>query len=284
MAHETSVRRPRIAPPPACFARRAWSLALVVAASWVWALGAGCARADTAAGRDGVLLPSAEPWSRALEIGFADGGLDYAALAADSEDLDLYLASLRDARPEEAGRAGRIAFYSNAYNAVVARFVLDRYPEIESVRDVEGFFDELTFPIAGTELTLDEIETRARDEGDARVHFAVVCASHSCPDLRFEPYRAADLERQLEEQTRAFLSDSGKGLRYDQQRNELWLSSIFKWYAGDFTGGSTVVAFFARGKVLDWVLAELPADLADTLRRAGPSVRYLDYDWSLNDR
>ena len=68
-------------------------------------------------------------------------------------------------------------------------------------------------------------------------------------------------------------------------RGKLHLSSIFKWYAGDFTGGSTVVAFFARGGVLDWVTQHL-ADrrLAAELRERRPSVKYLDYDWSLNDR
>ena len=179
-------------------------------------------------------------------------------------------------------REDRIAFWSNVYNAVTVKFVLDLYPEIESVKAVDGFFDTKTFPVAGQSLTLDEIEDRALAEGDPRVHFVVVCASTSCPDLRFEPYRGADLERQLADQTRAFLADSEKGLRFDG--SDLWLSSIFKWYAGDFTGGSTVVAFFARGKILDWILPRLPEDLADRIRDADPSVRYLDYDWSLNDR
>ena len=162
------------------------------------------------------------------------------------------------------------------------KFVLDLYPEIESVKDVDGFFDTLTFPVAGEELTLDEVEGRARNEGDPRVHFAVVCASGSCPDLRFEPFRRTELDRQLEEQTREFLENPTKGLRLEG--GDLWLSSIFKWYASDFTGGSTVVAFFARGKVVDWVLPHVDSDLADQIDATDPSVKYLDYDWSLNDR
>ena len=227
-------------------------------------------------------LPSDAPWARVLVEFHRSGGLDYAGLQSKSEDLESYLASLVDARPGEAPREQRIAFWCNVYNAVTARFVLDGYPEIESVKVAEGFFDTKTFPVAGEDLTLDEIESRARAEGDPRVHFAVVCASTSCPDLRFEPYRGADLDRQLEEQTKAFLGDSAKGLRL--QGDTLWVSSIFKWYAGDFTGGSTVVAFFSRGKVLDWILPHLPEDLAQQIRDADPSVKYLDYDWSLNDR
>lgn len=227
-------------------------------------------------------IPDDAPWERVLERFQLDGGLDYTALKASPEDLDLYLGSFAEARPSEASREERIAFWSNVYNAVTAKFVIDRYPDIASVRDVDGFFKSLRFPVAGEELTLDEIEARALDEGDPRVHFAVVCASASCPDLRWEPYRGADLDRQLEEQTAIFLSDPSKGLRYEG--DELWLSSIFMWYAGDFTGGSTMLAYLARGKVRDWVIGHLPAELAETIRRDDPSVRYLDYDWALNDR
>ncbi len=227
-------------------------------------------------------LPPDRPWERVLDTVQDAGGLDYAGLQAAPEDLESYLASLGQARPEDAAREDRIAFWCNAYNAVTARFVLDLYPEIESVKAIDGFFDSRTFLVAGEQLSLNAIEDRARAEGDPRVHFAVVCASTSCPDLRSEPYRGADLDRQLEEQTRDFLADPDKGLRFTE--NEVWLSSIFKWYAGDFTGGSTVVAFFARSKVLSWILPHLTDDLAHRIEANEPAVKYLDYDWSLNDR
>ncbi len=249
---------------------------LLLASAALWAAGA-----PDAAPAVGI---EHESWHRVLERHGRGGGLDYAGLAADRGDLDRFLADLAGARPAAWPAGERLAFWINAYNAVVAHFVLERYPGLESVRDVDGFFDELTHPVAGERLTLDEIETRGRDLGDPRIHFAVVCASESCPDLRPEPFEAARLDRQLEEQTRAFLGQPDKGLRYDADRNELWLSSIFKWYAGDFTGGSTVVAFFARGKVLGWVLEHLPAELRSALEAKPPSVRYLDYDWGLNDR
>lgn len=223
-------------------------------------------------------------WERVLARHARDGGVDYAALAGDRGDLDRYLESLREARPQGWSRQEQIAFWVNAYNAVVLHHVLEHYPGLASVQDVDGFFDELTFPVAGEERTLDEIETAARDLGDPRVHFVVVCASTSCPDLRAEPFTGDRLQAQLADETRRFLADPDKGLRYDRQANTLWLSSIFKWYAGDFTGGSTVVAFFARGSILSWVAEHVPETLAETLREREPSVRYLDYDWALNDR
>jgi hypothetical protein len=210
--------------------------------------------------------------------------VDYSGLRKAREDLDIYLRSLTVADPEKSSRNDQLAFWINAYNAVTVHFVLERYPGLRSVKDVEGFFDELTYTVAGRDLTLDEIETEARSFGDPRVHFAVVCASQSCPELRGDPYEGEVLADQLEEQTRRFLLDPEKGLRFDRQRGEVWLSSIFKWYAGDFTGGSTVVAYFSRGKVLAWLLPHLPRELADEIEERVPSVRYLEYDWSLNDR
>ena len=223
-------------------------------------------------------------WDRVVRSFVRGGGVDYGALQADRADLDVFLASLGDAEPSGWSGNERLAFWINAYNAVVVHFVLERYPGLGSVLEVDGFFEALRFPVAGTERSLDEIETAARDLGDARLHFAVVCASTSCPDLRPEAYVAERLDGQLEEQTAAFLADPEKGLRFDEAAGTVHLSSIFKWYAGDFTGGSTVVSYFFRGGVLDWAARHLGAPLASRIEEADPDVVYMDYDWSLNDR
>ncbi len=271
-------------------ARPESSISTVVAIAMVFALAlaacgaAGGGRNDADTSNSGGDLPGSAAWGRVLSAYHLNGGLDYAGIQAARTDLDEYLEALSGASVDGSSREEALAFWINAYNAVVTEFVLRDYPEIRSVKDAEGFFDSTSFRVAGEDLTLDEIETRGRDLGDPRIHFAVVCASTSCPDLRGEPYRPERLYEQLEEQTRLFLGDPSKGLRFDSDDNVLWLSSIFKWYADDFTGGSRVVAFFARGRVLEWVLPHLSEDLSDSLLDREPSVRYLDYDWSLNDR
>jgi hypothetical protein len=223
-------------------------------------------------------------WDRVVSRHVVRGGIDYAAVAADRADLDAFLACVRRIDPAKLPEPDRVAYLSNVYNALVVDAVLRRYPGLASVREVDGFFDEEKHTVGGKAMTLDEVEALAR-EIDPRVHFTVVCASTSCPDLLDEAYTAAAIERQLRRQTQRFLADPSKGLRYDLEANELHLSSIFKWYAGDFTGGSTVIAFFARGGVLDWVIEHLgDRRLAAELKEKRPAVKYLDYDWSLNDR
>lgn len=223
-------------------------------------------------------------WATVLEKHHREGGMDYGGLAADPAELNAYLTELSSQTVEGWSDDAALAFWINAYNAVVVHQVIQRYPKIDSVKDIDGVFDEITYPIAGEDLTLNAIESRCRDLGGARVHFAVVCASESCPDLQSQPFEAATLEPQLAAAVASFLDDRNKGMRFDETTNTLWLSSIFKWYAGDFTGGSTVVAFFARGGVVDWVVQHLPHELSRELRAKRPKVRYLDYDWSLNDR
>jgi hypothetical protein len=223
-------------------------------------------------------------WARVLEKFHHDGGLNYAALAGDRSDLNTYLARLSTQSLEGWSKDEELAFWVNAYNAVAAHLVIERYPAIESVKDVDGIFDEITSPVAGEELTLDEIESRARKFGDPRVHFAVVCASESCPDLQSRPFEAATLNQQFESALDEFLENPTKGMRFDASTKTLWLSSIFKWYAGDFTGGSTVVAFFAPGGVVKWVVKNLPPESGRLIEESDPKVRYMDYDWTLNNR
>ena len=224
------------------------------------------------------------PWARTLAAHQHKGGVDYASLKKDRGDLDSYLKALSISKPQQWDRAEQVAFWSNAYNAVVLHHVLEKYPDIRSVKNVPGFFDELKFEVAGCEMTLDEIEAEARELGDPRVHFAVVCASTSCPDLQSQPFKGKNLESQLEYSTRSFLEDPQKGLLWLPDENTLQLSSIFKWYAGDFTGGSTVVAYFVRSRILNWVTTHLPRALSLEINESDPKVKYLDYDWQLNDR
>lgn len=223
-------------------------------------------------------------WDGLLHRYVHHGGVDYRGLSKQEGELSRYLNDLAVAHLASLDRQARLAFWINAYNASVVDFVIARYPGLRSVRDVDGFFDGLKIKIADKERTLDEIEAKARSFGDPRVHFALVCASASCPDLRAEAYRGSRLDIQLDSQVKTFLANSRKGLRFDRASNTLYLSSIFKWYAGDFTGGSTIIAYFVRGGVEDWVVRHLPSAEAAEIRTADPSVSYMDYDWSLNDR
>ena len=163
------------------------------------------------------------------------------------------------------------AFLINAYNAFTVEKILTRYPDIGSIWDFGKIFgnpfkDEF-FTLLGRKMSLDAIEhgTLRKSYREPRVHYALNCASVSCPMLREEAYVAARLERQLEEQAVRFLSDRSRNRFHD---GRLEVSKIFDWFKEDFEPRQ---AYFARyAKLLGTPGGEVP-------------LTFLDYDWSLND-
>ncbi len=162
----------------------------------------------------------------------------------------------------------RLAFYINAYNILTIKLILDNWP-LDSIRDIGNFFrgpwDIEVLENADGRLTLDDIEHKIiRQLNEPRIHFAVNCASVSCPDLRNEAYRADILDAQLEEQTRSFLNNA-KGLLVENQR--LRLSKIFDWYGEDF---------------------EVYGNLGNFVKQYRPELQFenirmnLSYNWDLN--
>lgn len=222
------------------------------------------------------------------------GWVDYTGLRRDREALDAYLGRLATANPAAlASDPDRLAFWINAYNATTLAKALDEVDgRARGVKGVAGFFTARPQRIAGGALTLDEIETRARGFHDPRVHFALVCASTSCPRLQRFAYTGPRLNEQLNRAAREFLADSSRGLRLDQAHNQVVLSPIFKWYAGDFTGATGGVgSLLARAKaaasgseLLAFVRHYAPADADRFLDANKPSVTYAGYDWSLNSQ
>lgn len=204
--------------------------------------------------------------------------VDYAALKADP-DYARALDDLSTARPETfASEAERFAFWVNAYNLLAIKAVVDRYP-VKSIKDGGNWLTSIwkakVGVVAGRERALDEIEHEIlrKDFREPRVHFAIVCASLSCPDLRPEPYVAERLEAQLEDAARGFLANPTKGLSLGAGGKSAHVSTIFKWFAVDFPGG---VVEFIRAHVQ-------PAQASRLAGVTAGALSYLDYDWSLND-
>ena len=222
------------------------------------------------------------------------GWVDYAGLAREQTALNRFLEQLASVSPKEfKDESERLALWINAYNAYTLRDALDTvYGKHQSVRQVRGFFNGRKHAVAGEQLTLDDIEKRGRDLRDPRMHFAIVCASTSCPKLQRFAYTEKALDRQLDQAAREFLADPKRGLRFDREHNKLFVSPIFEWYAGDFTGASSGAgSFWARAKatmsgneLLDFIAKYGPAEVAKAIRETPPAVHYFSYDWSLNSQ
>lgn len=213
-------------------------------------------------------------WTAQLGQFVHDGAVDYAGWKKEQLALDAYLRQLVVVKKEEfAGftRAEQTAFLVDAYNAYTVRLILNHYP-LASIRSIGllpgAAFRNSFIPLLGEELSLNDLEGRLRDLGDPRIHFALVCASQSCPKLRARAYRAAGLDQQLDAAAREFLGDPKKN-RFEP--GAAHVSAIFKWYGDDFNKAAGSLAAY-----LDRYLAQpLPKDV---------HIDFLDYDWSLNGR
>lgn len=225
-------------------------------------------------------------WNRVVKKHVnAVGEVDYAAIRKDRADLDAYVALLGQTSPENKpalfpARSHELAYYINAYNAFTTLGVARAYPT-RSVRDLGmlfGFFRRQDYRMGGRKISLSSLENdiiRSARFNEPRIHFAIVCASLSCPKVASEAYTGEKLEHQLTAAARQFVNERRNVY---VQGNSVTLSEIFKWYEKDFlsTAPGGVLAFARKHAA-----AELKAAL-DKLPEK-PAVRYFDYDWSIND-
>ncbi|MBT8490892.1 MAG: DUF547 domain-containing protein [Deltaproteobacteria bacterium] len=205
-----------------------------------------------------------------------DGVVDYQGFKNEEDKLDQYLKILENTNSTALSHDEQFAFYINAYNAWTIKLILSDYPGIKSIKDLGNVFrspwKKKICRIDGGIITLDDIEhkiLRPRFR-DPRVHFAIVCASKSCPPLISEPYRGRVLNQQLDISARAFINNPE---RNRLEGNMLYVSSIFKWFAEDFN--DDIIGFF-RKYVPDEVKSKLDRN------RDRIEIKYLSYDWSLN--
>lgn len=203
------------------------------------------------------------------------------ALAGLGPALAGYRRHLAASDPDALGRRGALAFWLNLYNAAALELAAeaDRLGTGTVLR-VPGAFTRRVVTVAGEPLSLDGIEHgKVRRFGDPRIHAALVCGALSCPTLRYEPFTAAALHDQLDDQMRSFLA--GGGARRRGERLEL--SRVFLWYGGDFTRPHAMPTYLPashrnlRRALLGW----LPPELAAWTGRSRPRVAFQPYDYGL---
>lgn len=214
-------------------------------------------------------------WDALLKDAVKEGWVDYGKIRDRYPELQAYVGSLETVDLESLSDKERLALYINAYNAHSIRGVIDR-GEIESVNDVLLFFKRTRFVLGGETYSLDSLEHEVmRPLGDARIHFAIVCSSISCPSLASEAFTAENLDALLRKQAEGFLADPTKN-RLDRETKTFQLSKIFQWFSEDFTK--------EKGSVLNYIKDYLDPELQSFIEENAGKIRveFLPYDWGLN--
>lgn len=172
------------------------------------------------------------------------------------------------------------AFWINVYNYGAIKIVVDNLP-LNSIKDAGTIFYSVwkkkLIVVGGKRYSLDDIEHKIlrKEFNDPRIHFAIVCASLSCPDLAVGPFTAKNLGEQLDIATRKFLKNKTKGIKLDRKKNILYISKIFNWFEDDFIVYKNVLSFIKK---------YAPQDVIKHLKKHDVKIEYFHYEWSLNEQ
>ena len=222
--------------------------------------------------------PDHSKWTALLQKYVDEQGfVNYKGMKQAQSQLNSYTEELSLNPPQENwSDKEKLAYWINAYNAFTVKLIVDNYP-LESIKDlnptiaiptVSTVWSKKWFKIGGEDFSLDRIEHKIlrKDFEEPRIHFAINCASFSCPPLRNEAFVAEKVNEQLEEQAHLFINDAK---RNKLSKDRIEISQIFSWFKGDFTQGQSLIEFLNR--------------YSEVNINAKADVNHMEYDWALNE-
>lgn len=207
-------------------------------------------------------------WNELLQEHVSDkGNVDYQGLKKVRLKLNNYIKLLN---PELLNvthtKEFTLAFWINAYNAMTVDLILRHYP-VKSIKDIKDPWQQRYWKLGTKWFNLEDIEHQIlRKMEEPRIHFAIVCASISCPKLLNEAYTAENLEQQLTNATKDFLSDRNRNFI---SKDKLELSKIFQWFTKDFKQNGSLIDFL-----------NLYSKIEISIKA---KTNYKDYNWDLNE-
>ena len=206
--------------------------------------------------------------------------VDYKRLqTTGADELNSYLDSLLDIDPRDYSKKEQFAYWVNLYNAATVVLIIENYP-IESITKIKdsilsfGPWDREWIEVGDDILSLNDIEHRILRPiwKDNRIHYAVNCASLSCPNLSNQAFTAENTETLLEKLAVEYVNHP-RGTSIIKDR--LYVSSIYDWYKDDF--GSNNANLIAH--LIQYAKPPLKAKLEGLKSQSYKD----DYDWQLND-
>lgn len=214
-------------------------------------------------------------YGEVLDTYVKNGRVDYRFLKSNPQLLNVYLDKVANLSPDlltSMPGDEQIAFYINTYNALTLKAIIEYYP-VKSIKDISGVWNKLKWKVGQRMLTLNDIEHQILRKiyREPRVHFALVCASKGCPVLDNKLFTGNNLNKQLDLATREFINNQAK-VRLDQDNNILYISPIFRWYRKDFNNVKRFISNY------------LNEDKSAFVKNRRLRIRYLEYDWSLNEQ
>lgn len=198
----------------------------------------------------------------------SQGNVNYASIKANKSEFDAIVKEFNAQYPESNWSKNEVlAFWINTYNLFTIKLIVDNYPTSSITGIASKPWDIKCVKLKSHTYSLDQVENSIirKQFNEPRIHFALNCASESCPILMNSAYKASSLNSQLTRQTKLFLADGSKN-SFDKK--EITISPIFDWYKVDFTRNGTVIDFINKYR--------------DTDIKSNVKISYGEYSWKLN--
>ena len=201
----------------------------------------------------------------------SSGKVNYANIKASPSELNDLVSTIGSYSLSGKSSNEKLAFYINAYNILMIKSVVDKYP-IAKPTDVPGLFDQKKHKVAGMSLTLSDIENKKLRPAykDARLHFVLVCGAVSCPKLASYAFTPANVKSRMTSRTKLAVNDR-TFIKVDDANKTVKVSEIFLWYKEDF-GNSISGALTFINKYRS---EPIPSDY---------KVETYTYNWKLNKK
>tara|TARA_B100000795_G_scaffold264138_1_gene244245 strand:- start:931 stop:1674 length:744 start_codon:yes stop_codon:yes gene_type:complete len=213
-------------------------------------------------------IPSHQLWNEVLEKHVSNKGVVNYKEIAKSKKFEKYLSQLASSNPYGAkwSKEDRLCFWINVYNAFTIKLIINN-PGIKSIKEIDEPWSNKFIEINEESISLGEIEHEIlRKQNEPMIHFAIVCASLSCPVLLNRAYEPDSLKEQLVAQAKCFINDPK---RNNLTSKELSLSKIFKWFRIDFTKRNNLIHFINKYSKVEI--------------NTNAEISFRDYDWKLNN-
>lgn len=196
-----------------------------------------------------------------------NGEVNYKSFLLDKNKLQEYLNLLAKNAPETNwSKNKKMAFYINLYNAATVQLIINHYP-IKSIKDIKKPWKKRRIQLGNKKHSLGDIEHNIlRKMNEPKIHFAINCASYSCPKLPNTAFTESNMELQLQEVTTDFINDTNRNII---AADKLKLSNIFKWYKKDFTKNTSLKAYIKSYSTIEF--------------NEDAEIDFMKYNWSLNE-
>ena len=197
----------------------------------------------------------------------SSGKVNYKGFLRDKKELETYLDILEANTPSKSwSRNATLAYWINVYNAYTVKLIIDNYP-VKSIKEISNPWGKKFFTLGGNKYSLEDVEHKIlRKMGEPRIHFAINCASYSCPNLLNEAYTEAKLSKQLAEVAKDFINDKSKNTI---TATSIEISEIFNWFGGDFK---------TKGSLIDFLNQYSTVKISSKAKTS-----FKDYNWNLNE-